>query len=179
MHEWPLRRPLSGAHGLILNHATCLPGRVEAVGNDCQVARARPWKGSGSRRVRRYSIPLCLERFPTTIRGSLQPVISLRAWSARIDLVTSDDWIVVMTKVGIAQLKAHLSRYVRGIRRGETVVVLDRNQPVARIVPFQNQETILPVRGPLQPLRGFVLPPRLRPSVDSLPALLEERRDRR
>ena len=84
-----------------------------------------------------------------------------------------------MTKVGIAQLKAHLSRYVRIIRRGETVVVLDRNQPVARIVPFQSQETILPVRGPLQPLRGYALPPRLSPAVDSLPALLEERRDRR
>ena len=84
-----------------------------------------------------------------------------------------------MTKVGIAQLKAHLSRYVRGIRRGETVVVLDRNEPVARIVPFQSQETILPVRGPLLPLRGYVPPPPLRPVVDSLPALLEERRDRR
>ena len=84
-----------------------------------------------------------------------------------------------MTKVGIAQLKAHLSRYVRGIRRGETVVVLDRNEPVARIVPFQSQDTILPVRGPLQPLRGYAPPPPLHPAVDSLPALLEERRDRR
>ena len=84
-----------------------------------------------------------------------------------------------MTKVGIAQLKAHLSRYVRDIRRGETVVVLDRNEPVARIVPFQSLETILPVRGPLQPLQGYALPPRLSPAVDSLPALLEERRDRR
>ena len=85
---------------------------------------------------------------------------------------------MVMTEVGIAQLKAHLSRYVRGVRRGETVVVLDRNEPVARIVPFQSQETILPVRGPLQPLRGYAPPP-LHPAVDSLPALLEERRDRR
>ena len=84
-----------------------------------------------------------------------------------------------MTKVGIAQLKAHLSRYVRDIRRGETVVVLDRNEPVARIVPFQSQETILPVRGPLQPLRRYVPPPPLSPAVESLPALLEERRDRR
>ena len=84
-----------------------------------------------------------------------------------------------MTKVGIAQLKAHLSRYVRDIRRGETVVVLDRNEPVARIVPFQSQETILPVRGPLRPLRGYAPPPPLHPAVDSLPALLEERRDRR
>ena len=86
---------------------------------------------------------------------------------------------MVMTKVGIAQLKAHLSRYVRSIRRGETVVVLDRNEPVARIVPFERDETMLPIRPPLKPLHDFIpLPPVLTP-VDSLSALLEERRERR
>jgi len=84
-----------------------------------------------------------------------------------------------MTQVGIAQLKAHLSRYVRGIRRGETVIVLDRNEPVARIVPFQNEETILPICRPLKPLKDYELPPPVRTTVDSLAALLEGRRDRR
>ena len=46
----------------------------------------------------------------------------------------------------------------RDIRRGETVVVLDGMNRVARIVPFQSQETILPVRGPLQPLRDGQVP---------------------
>lgn len=84
-----------------------------------------------------------------------------------------------MTSVGIAQLKAHLSRYVRSIRRGETVVVLDRNEPVARIVPFRSEQTILPIRQPLKPLQDFVLPQPVSTPVDSLAALLEERRDRR
>ena len=84
-----------------------------------------------------------------------------------------------MTNVGIAQLKAHLSRYVRSIRRGETVVVLDRNEPVARIVPYQSEQTILSIRQPLKPLQDLTLPLPVRAPVDSLSALLEERRDRR
>jgi len=96
-----------------------------------------------------------------------------------IDFMAFNDYIVVMTQVGIAQLKAHLSRYVRDIRRGETVIVLDRNKPVARMVPFQSAETILPIRQPLKPLRDYALPPPVHQAVDSLAALLEERRDRR
>lgn len=86
---------------------------------------------------------------------------------------------MVMTKVGIAQLKAHLSRYVRGARRGETVVVLDRNEPVARLVPYESANLPLPTRKPLRGLHDLRLPPPLAPSPDSLAALAEERRDRR
>lgn len=39
-------------------------------------------------------------------------------------------------KVKISDLKARLSAYLRRVRRGETVVVLDRATPVARIVPL-------------------------------------------
>jgi len=41
-----------------------------------------------------------------------------------------------MRSVGIAELKNKLSSYVAYAKAGETVVIRDRNQPVARLVPF-------------------------------------------
>jgi prevent-host-death family protein len=40
-----------------------------------------------------------------------------------------------MKQVNIAELKARLSEYLRAVRKGETIAVLDRDTPVARIVP--------------------------------------------
>jgi prevent-host-death family protein len=41
-----------------------------------------------------------------------------------------------MKSVNIAELKNHLSVYLNDVRAGEEIVVRDRNQPVARIVPI-------------------------------------------
>jgi antitoxin (DNA-binding transcriptional repressor) of toxin-antitoxin stability system len=41
-----------------------------------------------------------------------------------------------MRRVNIANLKNDLSRHLRHVRAGGDVVVLDRDTPVARIVPF-------------------------------------------
>jgi len=38
-----------------------------------------------------------------------------------------------MKKAKIAELKNHLSRYLDHVRSGESVLVLDRDQPVAQI----------------------------------------------
>lgn len=38
-----------------------------------------------------------------------------------------------MEKASISDLKNHLSEYLQKVRAGETVLVLDRNRPVARI----------------------------------------------
>jgi prevent-host-death family protein len=40
-----------------------------------------------------------------------------------------------MTKANIAELKNRLSHYLSKVKRGETVLVLERTTPVARIVP--------------------------------------------
>ena len=45
----------------------------------------------------------------------------------------------------MADLKAHLSEHLRRVRRGRTLTVLDRNTPVARIVPY-DAEAPLEVR---------------------------------
>ncbi|MCY3604344.1 MAG: type II toxin-antitoxin system prevent-host-death family antitoxin [Gammaproteobacteria bacterium] len=40
-----------------------------------------------------------------------------------------------MKTVSISDLKANLSRYIREVRRGGEVQVLDRGTPIARLVP--------------------------------------------
>jgi prevent-host-death family protein len=46
-----------------------------------------------------------------------------------------------MKKAGIAELRNNLSRYLDHVRAGGTVVVCDRDIPVARIVPIDSGKT--------------------------------------
>ena len=59
----------------------------------------------------------------------------------------------IVTKAGIAELKNNLSRYINVVRGGGEVVVLDRDTPVARIVPFDRRAAGLPAaqRGTIAP----------------------------
>ena len=82
-----------------------------------------------------------------------------------------------MKKVGIADLKAHLSEHLRKVRRGQTLTVLDRDTPVARIVPFDN-ETPLEVRRASKKPSALTLPPPPSSPTDSLTLLLEDRASR-
>lgn len=41
-----------------------------------------------------------------------------------------------MIKINIAEAKAHFSRYIESVERGETVTVCRRNVPVAEIRPL-------------------------------------------
>ena len=47
---------------------------------------------------------------------------------------------MVMTKVGVAKLKAELSDYLRKVKEGGEVVVYDRETPIARIIPYSSKE---------------------------------------
>lgn len=79
--------------------------------------------------------------------------------------------------VRIADLKANLSAWLRRVKRGESVTVLDRDTPVARIVPIENAPTPLHVRRARAPLADFQPRP-LRFKTDILLLLLEERGER-
>ena len=50
-----------------------------------------------------------------------------------------------MSTVGIAELKAHLSDYVRAAQKGKEFIVKDRNTPVAKLIPIGPQRPALPV----------------------------------
>lgn len=39
-------------------------------------------------------------------------------------------------RAAVADLKAHLSRYLRRVKAGEEVVITERNVPIARLVPL-------------------------------------------
>lgn len=43
-----------------------------------------------------------------------------------------------MRAVNIAELKNRLSHYLEGVRRGEEVLIRDRDRPIAKIVPLTN-----------------------------------------
>ena len=60
-----------------------------------------------------------------------------------------------MKSVQIGDLKNHLSAHLRDVRKGEEIIVRDRNEPVARIVPYvpesiEEQEKLLVARGILR-----------------------------
>ncbi len=95
--------------------------------------------------------------------------------------MTSYDYYMTMTEVKIAELKARLSEYLRRVRRGHTLTVLDRDTPVARLVPYVEQEP-LRVREPLgrsATLQDVPLPPPLGADFDVVDLLLEERQGER
>lgn len=45
-----------------------------------------------------------------------------------------------MRSVNVAELKNRLSKYLRFAKRGEEIVIRDRNLPVAKLVPFISEE---------------------------------------
>ena len=81
-----------------------------------------------------------------------------------------------MSDVRIADLKAHLSEHLRSVRNGGTVTVLDRDTPVARIIPFAAPS--LEIRKAKRRLRDLKLPPRASKRTDSAAVLIEDRRRR-
>ena len=95
-----------------------------------------------------------------------------------------------MKKARIAELKNNLSRYLEHVKGGGSVLVLDRDQPVAQIVPLEStvrgsgatEERLVRLErrglirrgtGGLPDWLGRRKPPRLRGSV--LKDLLDER----
>jgi prevent-host-death family protein len=95
-----------------------------------------------------------------------------------------------MQTVSVSELKAHLSRYLRDVRRGGEVQVLDRGRPVARLVglasepaaPDDEERERLVRAGILRPGTGdsaFLLDtPPLELGADLSGALDEDREDR-
>lgn len=96
--------------------------------------------------------------------------------------MTIPGYLVTMTAVRVAQLKARLSEYLRRVRQGHEVTVLDWETPIARIVPYGRPGTALQVRRPRPGspgLHGVRLPPPLRANTDVVALLLEERQGER
>ena len=88
---------------------------------------------------------------------------------------------MVMKQVRIADLKARLSEYLRAVRGGETIAVLDRETPVAQIIPVGDRSKLRvrkPTPGTPAPNR-VKLPKPATLNLDVVQLLLEERQGAR
>ena len=88
------------------------------------------------------------------------------------------DYYLVMITVGTADLKAHLSEHLQTVRRGETIIVLDRREPIARIVPIGAAGLELVIRPAKGALHEVPLLGPSRAGGDIVEQLLEERVER-
>jgi prevent-host-death family protein len=82
-----------------------------------------------------------------------------------------------MKKIGVADLKAHLSEHLRAVRGGGEVIVMDGDTPVARIVPYETSSS-LRVRKPVvryANMGEIPLPPSLKLDFDPAEDLLNDR----
>jgi prevent-host-death family protein len=88
---------------------------------------------------------------------------------------------VVMKQVRIADLKARLSEYLRAVKRGETISVLERDTPVAQIVPIrQNRALRIRMPAPDAPAPNRVrVPKAAKLKIDVVDLLREERQGHR
>jgi prevent-host-death family protein len=88
---------------------------------------------------------------------------------------------VTMRQVRIAELKARLSEYLRAVRGGDTIAVMDRDTPIAQIIPAPGRATLRirkPAAGAPPPGR-VALPKPAKLNVDVARLLLEERQGHR
>ena len=67
-----------------------------------------------------------------------------------MDIAKLLGYIGGMAEVKIAELRNHVSRYVRRAERGETVVIVNRSRPVAALGPYA------PARRPGRRLLGLL-----------------------
>jgi prevent-host-death family protein len=59
------------------------------------------------------------------------------------------------SKVGIAELKAHLSEYVRAAQKGREVIIKDRETEIARIVPIRERKSAFQIIPASRPSKGI------------------------
>ncbi len=95
--------------------------------------------------------------------------------------MTTSSHNMTMKQVRIAELKARLSEYLRAVRGGESIAVLDRDTPVAQLIPVR-ERSALRVRKPAPgtpPPNRVPVPKRAKLNVDVVQLLLEERQGHR
>jgi len=93
-------------------------------------------------------------------------------------MVINDYHMTMIKNVRVAELKARLSEYLRSVRGGHEITVYDRDQPIARIIPY-TPSGALSVREPTHTYRtlgDIRLPLRAKIDVDAVELLLEDRR---
>ena len=81
-----------------------------------------------------------------------------------------------MKTINISQFKAHISEELRKVRAGEHIIILDRDIPVAEVIPYQEKKNLLNIRTPKHRLEYVQSSFSVR--TDPLHYLMEERTKR-
>lgn len=86
---------------------------------------------------------------------------------------------MTMTSVSTAELKAHLGKYLRMVRNGESVEVTSHRHPVAELRPSDAvpKPTVIPPTRPMSDLKKLRAV-KLSGRVDGVSVLLADRRRR-
>jgi prevent-host-death family protein len=95
-----------------------------------------------------------------------------------VEVMTKSDYHETMKTVRIAELKARLSEHLREVKRGNALVVMERDTPVARLIPYVSDGQRLKITGPMgryPSLREVPLPDPLELAVDVVDVLLDQR----
>lgn len=86
-----------------------------------------------------------------------------------------------MISVKIGELRNHLSKYLRSVRKGKEVVITDRDTPIGKLVPYRTSEEepfeLIPPPAGYEGLAKLNFTP-LECPVDIVEFLLEDRRRR-
>jgi prevent-host-death family protein len=80
-------------------------------------------------------------------------------------------------RVQVAQIKKHLSEYIRVVEAGQTVVVTAYGRPVADLVPHRAAPPVR-IRPATRPWGSVTLPRTGKGGTDSLALLVDDRRKR-
>ena len=87
-----------------------------------------------------------------------------------------------MRSIGVRELRQNASRYLREVKRGETVEVTERGEPIARLVPIPEESTYerLVAEGRIRPAtrdpRDLGAPLEPMPGVPLASEILEQMR---
>lgn len=85
-----------------------------------------------------------------------------------------------LTKVNVATLKNDLSKYLRMIKAGKEVIVLEHKTPIAKVVPIEKEDDLVVITAKVDSrvLKEMVDAPAKTRQWDSLDYLLNDRKKR-
>jgi len=84
----------------------------------------------------------CLTAWCPARQGAIHPNNGATWCGVTLDFVTTGDYHNPMKAVGVKQLKARLSEYLRLVRAGETVLVTDRDEVIAELRPARRERPV-------------------------------------
>ena len=102
-------------------------------------------------------------------RGCVEPFVSVPA----IDNNPEETYYSLVRTINISYFKSHISAELRSVREGQKLIILDRDIPVAEVVPFLPAEEALVGRTQTRELTFKKLD--LRVERDPLEFLMEDR----